>query len=110
MGLTSEQLHWAFGAALVAVGATLVMLALGVLLPCGTATYKANWMNKRVPLYTLTAYDLLHPLGVAGIVRSPASRLMAGMRRRYRRLRPRPADMMETFGALLTFARAEALR
>ena len=40
----------------------------------GDHAYKAEWMTHSVPLYTLTAYDMLRPAGVAGIVRSLASK------------------------------------
>jgi CelD/BcsL family acetyltransferase involved in cellulose biosynthesis len=51
----------------------------------GDHPYKAEWMGYKLPLYAITAYDLLHPAGVAGVVKSLASKLVARMRSLYPR-------------------------
>lgn len=43
--------------------------------------YKADWMTENVPLYSLTAYDLLSVGGIVGIGRSLASKLVDRLRR-----------------------------
>ncbi len=47
----------------------------------GDHTYKSDWMSYCVPLYALTAYDMLRPAGIAGIAKSLASKLVARLRR-----------------------------
>ena len=56
----------------------------------GDQSYKADWMSYKTPLYALTAYDMLRPAGLAGIVRSVVSRLVrrAGASVEGRRLDP----------------------
>ncbi|MDB5699424.1 MAG: family N-acetyltransferase [Alphaproteobacteria bacterium] len=50
----------------------------------GNHSYKAEWMTHSVPLYAVTAYDMLRPAGVYGVVKAAggklASRLMPGAR------------------------------
>ena len=53
----------------------------------GDHPYKAEWMSEKRPLYAITAYDLLHPMGVAGIIKSLASKLVGRVRSGYARLR-----------------------
>jgi hypothetical protein len=47
----------------------------------GDQSYKADWMEEAAPLYSLTAYDLLSPRGLAGIAKSAAAKLVARLRR-----------------------------
>lgn len=47
----------------------------------GDHPYKAEWMTHSVPLYAVTAYDLLQPAGIAGLLRSLGSKLAARLRR-----------------------------
>jgi hypothetical protein len=42
--------------------------------------YKADWMSESVPLYTLTAYDILQPAGLFGLARALLSKLVARAR------------------------------
>jgi hypothetical protein len=42
--------------------------------------YKADWMSESVPLYTLTAYDMLSFGGLFGLARSLLSKLVARVR------------------------------
>jgi CelD/BcsL family acetyltransferase involved in cellulose biosynthesis len=42
--------------------------------------YKADWMGESEPLYTLTAYDMLSPGGLAGMARSALSKLVGRTR------------------------------
>lgn len=46
----------------------------------GDHSYKADWMDEGAPLYSLTAYDLLTPAGLAGLARSAALKLAARIR------------------------------
>jgi hypothetical protein len=41
----------------------------------GDHPYKAEWMARKVPLTALTAYDLLHPSGLLGLLRSAVRKL-----------------------------------
>lgn len=43
----------------------------------GNHSYKAEWMTHSLPLYAVTAYDMLRPAGLAGIVRSAGGKLVA---------------------------------
>ena len=63
----------------------------------GDYGYKADWMDRKVPLYGLSAFDLVRPAGVAALGRSLASKLVAGAARVYAR-RPR-ADKEVRSGA-----------
>lgn len=47
----------------------------------GDHAYKAEWMTHSVPLYAVTAYDLLRPAGIVGLLRSLGSKLAARFRR-----------------------------
>lgn len=47
----------------------------------GDDPYKAEWMTHSVPLYAVTAYDLLNPAGLAGIGRSLRGKLLKRLRR-----------------------------
>ena len=49
----------------------------------GNDGYKKDWMSDARPLYALTAYDLLSPRGLAGIVRSAVSKLVGRVRSGY---------------------------
>lgn len=42
----------------------------------GDQSYKADWMEEALPLYALVAYDLLSARGLAGLVKSAASKLV----------------------------------
>ena len=42
----------------------------------GDHGYKADWMDYKVPLYALTAYDLLRPAGLAALGRSLSAKLV----------------------------------
>lgn len=42
----------------------------------GDHSYKADWVSERVPLYALTAYDLLRPRGFMGAVRAAIGKLV----------------------------------
>ena len=53
----------------------------------GDYGYKADWMDRGVPLYGLSAFDLLRPAGVAALGRSLASKLVAAGGRGYARRR-----------------------
>ena len=48
----------------------------------GNDAYKAEWMTHSVPLYAVSAYDLLSPRGWAGILRSVWSKLTGLKHRR----------------------------
>jgi CelD/BcsL family acetyltransferase involved in cellulose biosynthesis len=48
----------------------------------GNDAYKAEWMSHCVPLYSLSAYDMLRPAGIVGIIRSIGSKIAARLRRR----------------------------
>ena len=48
----------------------------------GDDAYKAEWMTYSVPLYAVSAYDLLSPAGIAGILRSVWSKLFKPKRAR----------------------------
>ena len=48
----------------------------------GNDAYKSEWMTHSVPLYAVTAYDLLTPSGIAGILQSVWSKLFRGKPRR----------------------------
>ncbi len=48
----------------------------------GDQPYKAEWMSHKVPLYALTAYDLLRPAGLAGIAKSLSAKLVRRVRSR----------------------------
>lgn len=47
----------------------------------GNDGYKADWMSTSVPLYMLTAHDLLRPAGLFGLVRAATNKLVARLRR-----------------------------
>ena len=48
----------------------------------GSDAYKAEWMSECVPLYALTAYDLLSLRGLAGAARAAAAKLVPAQRSR----------------------------
>ena len=48
----------------------------------GGDSYKAEWMSECAPLYAMTAYDLLRPGGILGLVRHAAAKLVPALRSR----------------------------
>jgi CelD/BcsL family acetyltransferase involved in cellulose biosynthesis len=57
----------------------------------GNDPYKQEWMTYCVPLYGMTAYDLLQPAGIFGVAKSVLSKIVA-------RLRPAPEQRPARYG------------